>query len=115
MLNRLELAPTDATAACYHKITYSAENIDRLLVDLFLEAHITAPPRIVLDLDMTDVPLHGHQERRFFHGYYDSYCYLPLYLFADGHLLCPRQRPADQGGAAGAEEVERIITQIRQR
>lgn len=62
--------------------------IDGLLVDLFLEAHAEAPQRIVLDLDSTDVPLHGHQESRFFHGYYDSYCHLPLYIFAGDHLLC---------------------------
>ena len=115
-LNRLELSPTDVTATRYHKITYSTEKIDRLLVDVFLEAHATAPPRIVLDLDATDIPLHGHQEKRFFHGYYDSYCYLPLYIFAGDHLLCARLRPADQDGAAGAvHEVERIVTQIRQR
>jgi hypothetical protein len=115
-LNRLELSPTDAAAARYHKITYSAEPIDRLLVDVFLEAHNAAPRRIVLDLDATDIPLHGHQERRFFHGYYDSYCYLPRYIFAGDHLLCARLRPADQDGAAGAvQEVERIVTQMRQR
>ncbi len=70
----------------------------------------------MLDLDSTDIPLHGHQERRFFHGYYDSYCYLPLYIFAGYHLLCARLRPADQDGAAGSvAEVERIVGQIRQR
>ena len=115
-LNRLELSPADAAAARYHKISYADEKIDRLLVDLFLEAHAAAPQRIVLDLDSTDVPLHGHQESRFFHGYYDSYCYLPLYIFAGDHLLGARLRPADQEGAAGAvTEVERIVTQIRQR
>jgi hypothetical protein len=81
-----------------------------------LEAHPVRPRRIVLDLDSTDIPLHGHQERRFFHGYYDSYCYLPLYIFAGDHLLCARLRPADQDGAAGSVvEVERIVGQIRQR
>ena len=70
----------------------------------------------MLDLDATDIPLHGHQEARFFHGYYDSYCYLPLYIFAGDQLLCARLRPADQDGAAGSvEEVERIVSQIRQR
>jgi hypothetical protein len=113
-LNRLELSQADATR--YHKIVYSPEQIDRLLVDLFLESHATRPRRIVLDLDATDIPLHGHQERRFFHGYYDSYCYLPLYIFAGDQLLCARLRPADQDGAAGAvEEVERIVAQVRQR
>jgi hypothetical protein len=115
-LNRLELSRTDQASTRYHKVSYSSEKIDHLLVDLFLESHTSRPRRIVLDLDSTDIPLHGHQERRFFHGYYNSYCYLPLYIFAGDHLLCARLRPADQDGAAGAvEEVERIVNQIRQR
>ena len=74
------------------------------------------PERIVLDLDATDVPLYGHQPERFFHGYYDSYCYLPLYIFAGDQVLCARLRPANQGAAAGAvEEVERIVMQLRRR
>lgn len=112
-LNRLELSRVEPKAR-YHKITYSSEGIDRLLVDLFLEAHRRMPGQIVLDLDATDIPLHGHQERRFFHGFYDRYCYLPLYIFAGDHLLCARLRPADQDGAAGAvTELERIVSQIR--
>jgi Transposase DDE domain group 1 len=82
---------------------------------VFLEAHSAPPQRIVLDLDTTDLPLHGHQEGRFFHGYYDSYCYLPLYIFSGEHLLCARLRTADQDAAAGSQqEVERIVGQIRQ-
>jgi Transposase DDE domain group 1 len=61
-----------------------------LLVDLFLDAHARAPREIVLDLDATDDPLHGHQEGRFFHGYYDGYCYLPLYVFCGRHLLAAK-------------------------
>jgi len=115
-LNRLELSGAGEGATRYDKISYSSEKIDHLLVDLFLESHATRPRRIVLDLDSTDIPLHGHQERRFFHGYYNSYCYLPLYIFAGDQLLCARLRPADQDGAAGAvAEVERIVSQIRQR
>jgi len=63
-----------------------AEKIDALLCDLFIESHTEAPEQIVLDLDATDIPLHGHQPERFFHGYYDSYCYLPLYIFAGDQL-----------------------------
>ena len=115
-LNRMELSVQDPASSRYHKIGYVEEEIDGLLVDLFLEAHAEAPLRIVLDLDATDVALHGHQEARFFHGYYDSYCYLPLYIFAGDHLLCARLRPADQDGASGAvDEVRRIVAQIRQR
>jgi hypothetical protein len=52
-----------------------------VLVSVFLESQETAPKEIILDVDTTDLPLHGKQEGRFFHGYYDSYCYLPLYIF----------------------------------
>jgi hypothetical protein len=69
----------------------------------------------VLDLDATDLPLHGHQEQRFFHGYYGGYCYLPLYIFCGEHFLCARLRPANQDAAAGClEEVQRLVAQIRQ-
>jgi len=112
-LNRLELA---GRSKRYHKISYSTESMDRLLADLYIESHPTMPGQIVLDLDATDIPLYGHQPERFFHGYYDSYCYLPLYIFAGDQLLCARLRPANQDGAAGSlEEVSRIVTQLRQR
>lgn len=111
-LNRLEL--TGRTGR-YHKIGYSAEAIDGLLVDLFIESQAAAPEQIVLDLDATDIPLYGHQPERFFHGYYDSYCYLPLYIFAGDQLLCARLRPASQDGAAGSvAELSRIVVQLRQ-
>jgi hypothetical protein len=112
-LNRLELC---GRSERYHKIGYSPEAIDRLLVDLFLEAHAEPPKRIVLDLDATDIPVHGHQPERFFHGYYDGYCYLPLYIFCGDHLLCARLRPANRDAAAGAvSEAQRIVEQVRQR
>lgn len=114
-LNRLELTPLEATAASrYKKVVADAEAMDDLLVGLFLEAHETAPAEIVVDVDATDDPLHGHQEGRFFHGYYRHYCYLPLYIFCGEHLLCARLRQADQDGAAGTtEELARIIGRIR--
>jgi len=112
-LNRLELS---GRSERYHKISYSAEAFDKLLVDLYLESHKKAPAEIVLDLDATDIPLYGHQPERFFHGYYGGYCYLPLYLFAGDQLLCARLRPANQDAAAGSvEEVARIVRQVRQR
>jgi hypothetical protein len=116
-LNRLELLPGGAPQAeRYHKITYSREAIDELLVEIFLEAHPRAPRQIVLDLDATDTPLHGRQEARFFHGYYNHYCYLPLYVFAGDHVLCARLRPSNQDASAGSvEEVARIVRQIRRR
>jgi hypothetical protein len=70
----------------------------------------------VLDLDATDDPVHGEQEGRFFHGYYDCYCYLPLYVFCGRHLLAAKLRRASLDAAAGAvEEIARIVAQIRRR
>ena len=113
-LNRLELSRPEPTR--YHKISYDAAAIEELFVDLFLNAHPAPPPQITLDLDATDHPLHGHQEERFFHGYYDTYCYLPLYVFCGRHLLAAKLRPANIDASAGSiEEVARIVAQIRGR
>ena len=82
-LNRLELTPADATADDrYKKIVVDQRQVERFFVDVFLQAHPTPPARIVLDLDTTDAILHGHQQGRFFHGYYENYCYLPRYIFS---------------------------------
>jgi len=114
-LNRLEL--TQATASAqerYKKIVLDHGAVDRLLVDLFLQAHEQAPEQIILDLDATDDPLYGQQEGRFFHGYYGHYCYLPLYIFCGEFLLCARLRSSNIDGAAGSvEELQRIVKQIR--
>jgi hypothetical protein len=111
-LNRLELSRAEPTR--YHKIAYDAAAIEALPVTLFVEAHARPPKQIILDLDATDDPLHGHQEGRFFHGYYDGYCYLPLYVFCGRHLLAAKLRPADIDASAGSvEEVERIVRQLR--
>jgi hypothetical protein len=113
-LNRLEHAPL--TPSRYHKIGHEAAAIEGLLVALFLEAYKTPPPQIILDLDATDDPLHGHQEGRFFHGYYDGYCYLPLYVFCGRHLLAAKLRRSNIDASAGAvAEIERIVAQIRGR
>jgi hypothetical protein len=115
-LNRLELtAAVVKEKERYKKIRLEMEAVDRLLVEIFLEAYPTPPEEIVLDLDATDDPLHGNQEGRFFHGYYGHYCYLPLYIFAGDHLLCARLRPSNIDASAGCvEEVARIVAQIRQ-
>ncbi|MGA9033878.1 MAG: IS1380 family transposase [Sulfuricaulis sp.] len=113
-LNRLELSKLEPTR--YHKISHNPVAIKRLLVDLFLEAHARAPQQIILDLDATDDPVHGEQEGRFFHGYYDCYCYLPLYVFCGRHLLAAKLRSASMDAAAGSvEEVARIVRHIRRR
>ncbi|MGH8115053.1 MAG: IS1380 family transposase, partial [Rhodanobacteraceae bacterium] len=116
-LNRLELTPASADAGCrYKKIVADPEAMDRLLVELFLEAHAEAPASIIIDVDATDDPLHGEQEGRFFHGYYREYCYLPLYFFCGEQLLCARLRTADVDPAAGViEELARIVGQLRER
>jgi hypothetical protein len=116
-LNRLELTPTDATRENrYQKIVFSEDRIDRLFVDLFLDAYREPPDQIILDLDATDDPLHGQQEGRFFHGYYLCYCYLPLYVFCGEHLLGAYLRPSDIDASAGSEWVlERMVTRIRAR
>jgi hypothetical protein len=113
-LNRLELSRPEPTR--YHKVSHDPAAIETLFVDLFLDAHTKAPAQIILDLDATDDPLHGQQEGRFFHGYYDTYCYLPLYVFCGRHLLAAKLRRANIDAAAGAvEEIARIVAQIRHR
>lgn len=113
-LNRLEHAPEDAGDR-YRKFTVNGAAMKALFVDLFLQAHTSAPSRLILDIDATDDPLHGQQEGRFFHGYYQSYCYLPLYVFCGRDLLLAKLRPANIDAAAGAkEEIAGIIGQIRQ-
>ena len=114
-LNRLELSTEGAASHPYKKTGRDEAAMDRLMVDVFLQAHRRAPRQIILDLDATDDPIHGNQEGRFFHGYYRHYCYLPLYIFCGEFLLCARLRSSDIDGAAGTvEELERIVGQIRQ-
>jgi hypothetical protein len=112
-LNRMELGT--GIASRYKKITFWRDSVDDLLVSVFLDAHPVAPQQIVLDIDTTDMALHGDQEGKFYHGYYKHYCYLPLYIFCGDHVLCARLRPSSIGPAVGSrKEVERIVHQIRQ-
>lgn len=112
-LNRLELS-TDGKDL-YKKITVDEEAVNRFFVEMYLNTHPEEPERVILDLDATDDPIHGEQEGRFFHGYYKSYCYLPLYIFSDdGYPLCARLRSSNIDAAQGAvREVERIVSEIR--
>ncbi len=116
-LNRLERTRADAgNEERYKKIVMDPEAIDQLMVDSFLETHRRAPAQIILDLDATDDPVHGHQEGRFFHGYYDCYCYLPLYIFCDEFLLSAQLRSASIDPAKGAlTDLKRVVAQIRKR
>jgi hypothetical protein len=111
-LNRMEMGAGEKDR--YKKITFWKEAVDELLVKIFVESYAEAPEQIVLDIDTTDLPLHGKQEGRFFHGYYDNYCYLPLYIFCGEHVLCSRLREANHDAAFGSlVEIERIVAQIR--
>jgi len=116
-LNRLELTPPGANAGSrYKKITLQRRAVQDLFVEVFLESYAGPPDRLVLDLDATDDPLHGHQAGRFFHGYYDCYCYLPLYIFCGDDLLCAKLRPSNLDASAGAlKEVQRLVAAIRER
>jgi hypothetical protein len=116
-LNRLELTPARAhRQSRYKKIPVDRQAVQNLFVDVFLQARAQPPARIELDLDATDDPLHGHQAGRFFHGYYDGYCYLPLYIFCGDDLLCAKLRPSNIDASAGAlKEVQRLVERIRQR
>jgi hypothetical protein len=111
-LNRMELGT--GTKDRYKKITFWKDALDELLVKVFIESHESAPVEIVLDVDTTDLPLHGKQEGRFFHGYYDHYCYLPLYIFCGEQVLCARRREAHHDAAFGSlREIQRMVAQIR--
>ena len=112
-LNRLEHAPTEGPGR-YHKIDHDPDALQALLVELFIQAHPQPPEEIILDLDATDDPLHGEQEERFFHGYYNGYCYLPLYIFSGRHLLLALLRPANIDASADAlKHVQRIVSRLR--
>jgi len=114
-LNRLEHAGKIGQDR-HHKLDHDVAAIERLFVDLFLDAHAIPPTRIVIDLDATDDPLYGAQEGRHFHGYYDCYCYLPLYIFCGRHLLAATLRSSANDAADGArEEIARIVGHIRER
>lgn len=115
-LNRLELSPPRANQKSrYKKITAQMHKLHEFFVEAFLDQHPTPPKRIVLDLDATDDPVHGHQLGRFFHGYYQNYCFLPLYIFCGDHPLLALLRPADIDASAGAvKQLARIVARIRQ-
>jgi hypothetical protein len=116
-LNRLELTPVRASAnSRYKKIVGNLQAMQEYLVESFFCQHVTAPARIVLDVDATDSPIHGHQLGRFFHGYYDQYCYMPLYIFCGDHPLLALLRPSNIDASTGLlKHLKRIVTQIRQR
>lgn len=118
-LNRLEHCPEDVSSkenSRYHRIEYDALAIETLLVELFLESYQKPPKEIILDLDVTDDLVHGHQEETFFNPYYSGYCYAPLYIFCGQHLVAAKLRASNLDPAAwGLEELQRVVTIIRSR
>jgi hypothetical protein len=114
-LNRLELTPVRATAASrYKKIVAQLDAMQRFLVEAMVQQYLLPPQRIVLDLDSTDFVLHGHQLGRFYHGYYDAYCYLPLYIFCGDHPLLALLRPSNIDNTVGVlKHLSRIIARLR--
>ena len=93
----------------------TAWRLHQVLVDQFIASFKKAPRELVLDFDATDNPLHGQQEGRFFHGYYDCYCYLPLYVFCGQQLLCAYLRPSRIDGAKHAAAILKLlVTRLRQ-
>lgn len=115
-LNRLELTPVGADDdSRYKKIVAHMSEIADYFPEVYIRQQASPPKRIVIDLDATDDPLHGHQLGRFFHGYYGDYCYLPLYIFVGDHPLAAILRPSDIDAAAGSVvHLERIVQRIRQ-
>ena len=116
-LGRLEHAPlAEEETDRYHQVTASDEKIEDLFVDLFVEDLSKPEEPIVLDLDATHDPLHGDQEGKFFHGFYDCYCYLPLYIFCGDELLCAKLRRSNIDPSEGTlPEVEQIVEGIREK
>jgi hypothetical protein len=83
--------------------------IAAVLVEQFIASFETPPEHLTLDFDATDDPVHGHQENRFFHGYYDGYCFLPLYVFCGSRLLVAYLRPADSDPARHTAAILKLL------
>ena len=114
-LNRLELGVLGGDAR-YKKIIARPQEIEALLIEEGIKAIPRKSREIILDFDATDDPLHGHQEGAFFHGYYRSYCYLPLYCFCGNVPLLARLRDAKGDASSGTvEALEKIRCAIRRR
>jgi hypothetical protein len=109
-LNRLETGVVDGGPEDRHKkIVCDLAAVEALLIEYWLEMRDEAPSTIVLDLDATDIPLHGDQEEKFYHGYYGHYCYLPLYAFSGEWLLSSLLRFAGQDASADALRPLRML------
>jgi hypothetical protein len=85
--------------------------IAEVLVDQFIAAHQEPPEHLILDFDATDDPVHGKQEKRFFHGYYDHHCFLPLYVFCGGELLTAYLRPSNIDASRHSRALLKLLVQ----
>ncbi|MCP3974528.1 MAG: IS1380 family transposase [bacterium] len=115
-LGRLERTKADADASSrYEKIVCNVSALGELFLEVFIESFEHPPARLIIDLDPSDIELHGQQEQRFYHGYYRHHCYLPMYLFCGQHPLFVKLRPSDIDGADGSVEMlAPIVDRIRQ-
>lgn len=96
--------------------TKTSIRLHELFVDIFLESFSKAPEEIILDYDATDDKIHGNQEQRHFNGFYDDYCFLPLYVFCGDQMLVSYLRPSSVGAAHRARAVTKLLVQkIRSR
>jgi len=89
----------------------SLARMSEVFVDQFIASYHRAPKEIILDFDATEDAVHGQQEGRFFHGYYDCYCFLPLYVFCGDRLLCAYLRPSKIDGAKHARGILKLLVQ----
>jgi len=89
-------------------------DLSKLLVEFFLESYTVPPEQIIIDVDTTDDTIHGNQEKGYFHGFYDSYCFLPLYFFCGDQLLWSQLRSSKTGGAYGMLAIfHYLVTRIK--
>ena len=115
-LNRLELAVEDGASKRYKTIKADSGKVEDLLLDLAVKALPRKQRMIVLDFDATDDRIHGNQEGKFYHGYYKSHCYLPLYCFVGNVPLWAQLRTSDRDASKGTvEALEKIVPAIRAR
>ncbi len=117
-LNRMELSANGRDPAKARQITVDFDALDELLVELYLVwgERGQMPKRLVLDIDATDVELHGRQEHRFYHGYYHAYCYLPRLVFCNGCPVRTELRTSSSDVAAGVvETVAPLVDRLRKR
>ena len=108
--NAPQLASPPTLCRLENRITRATlVRIAAALVEQFVASFETPPEHLTLDFDATDDPVHGHQENRFFHGYYDGYCFLPLYVFCGSRLLVAYLRPADSDPARHTAAILKLL------